>query len=344
MFFRIINKAVKMDAKVTIFIGLIAFILFSTRMIQLIEPETFPSYFSALWWVMTTVTTVGYGDVSPVTFGGQLFAMIVVYIFGIGLMGVAIGYIIDVYVEYKQRKEQGKLTYKGKNHFIVINYSKRSKETIKELLHMHGDKDIVLVAEDIEKTPLDSERVHFVNGDPADITILNKANIAKADSIMIFSADNIPNSSFADGQTLLIATAIEDYSRKTGTPIYTIAEIINDLHISSFIHCGIDEFVTPNHTSARLIAKSGSYKGVSEVFRQLTSSNYGEDMFIVKPHKDWTTYLDAFNDLYKKGATLLSVDNDLNISSKSQEKLNKNANLLIVCKNNTYEEIKKYIS
>ncbi|MEC5425718.1 ion channel [Virgibacillus sp. C22-A2] len=344
MFFRIINKAVKADAKAIIFIGLIVFVLISTRIIQLIEPETFNSYFNALWWVMTTITTVGYGDISPVTVGGQLFAIIVIYIFGIGIMGVAIGYIVDVYVEYKKKKEKGKLTYKGKNHFVVINYSKRSKETIEELINMHDKIEIVLIDETINITPLDDEKVHFISGDPADIRVLEKANISKSNSVMIFSSEGVSNASFADGQTLLIAMAIESYSEKIDTPIYTIAEVTSEKHITSFIHGGVDEFVTPNHTSARLIAKSGSYKGVSEVFRQLTSSNYGEDIFIIKPHRGWKTYQDAFNDLYKQGATLLSVDNNLDVSAKSNEKLNGKSKLLIVCKNDTFEEIKKYVS
>ncbi|WP_158591767.1 potassium channel family protein [Oceanobacillus halophilus] len=154
MIFRIIQKAMKMDVKFTIFIGLFAFILITTKIIQLIEPDTFPDYFDALWWVMTTVTTVGYGDVSPVTVGGKIFAMTIVYVVGIGIMGVAVGYVVDVYIDYKRRKETGKLSYKGKHHHVIINFSRRSKETIKELLSMNEDKDVVLVDGALEKDPL----------------------------------------------------------------------------------------------------------------------------------------------------------------------------------------------
>ncbi len=310
----------------------------------MIEPETFPNYFEALWWVMTTVTTVGYGDVSPVTWGGKLFAMAIVYIIGIGLMGVAVGYIVDVYVEFKKKKESGKLTFKGNNHHVIINYSRRSKETLKELLAMHNEKDIVLIDEGLEKNPFDNDRVHFISGDPADIQTLSRANFLDAESVMIFASDTVNHSSLADGQTLLIATAIEDYAKKSQKPVYTIAEINDEIHISSFLHCGIDEFVTPNHTSARLIAKSGSYKGVSEVFRQLASSNYGEDIFTITPHRNWHTYQDAFNDLYEKGATLLSVDNKLNVSAKSDEALSPKSKLLIVCQENTYRKIQEYVA
>nr|WP_241558920.1 hypothetical protein [Oceanobacillus halophilus] len=174
--------------------------------------------------------------------------------------------------------------------------------------------------------------------------MLLKANLAEAESVMIFASDEVQQSSLADGQTLLIATTIEDYSKKTNKPIYTIAEINDEIHIPSFIHGGIDEFVTPTHTSARLIAKSGSYKGVSEVFRQLASSNYGSDIFTIQPHRNWRTYKDAFTDLYEKGATLISIDNELNVTEKTEEILRKESKLLIVCKEETYEKIKSYIA
>ncbi|WP_040954474.1 TrkA family potassium uptake protein [Virgibacillus sp. SK37] len=341
MIFRILQKAMKMNVKATIFIGLLIFVLLSAKAIQVIEPQTFTSYFSALWWVMTSVTTVGYGDISPVTAGGQLFAMVIVYIVGIGIMGVAVGYVVDVYVEFKNKKESGKLAFKGKDHFVIINYTRRSKETIQELLNMHEDKQIVLIDEDIEKVPFVHEHVHFVHGEPADIHTLEKANIAHSTSVMIFSSDGVPNASFADGQTLLVATSVEDYSRKINKSIYTIVEVTSEKHIASFVHGGVDEFITPNQTSARLIAKSGTYKGISEVFRQLTSSNYGEDIFTITPQPSWETFGDACHSLHKMGATLLSVDNNLDIAAKSSEKLPRQAKLLIVCKSEIYEQIKK---
>ncbi|SEQ75782.1 potassium channel family protein [Piscibacillus halophilus] len=144
MFFELIKKRIReIDNKLLYAILLIIFIFISAFIIRGIEPETFDSYFTALWRIMTTVTTVGFGDISPVTTAGQLYAMTAVYIVGIGLMGVVIGYIVDSIHEYRRNKEEGKLSYKKSNHYIIINYTKRSKETIDELLIMHEDKEIV---------------------------------------------------------------------------------------------------------------------------------------------------------------------------------------------------------
>ena len=57
-----------------------------------VQPESFKSVFHSLWWAVATLTTVGYGDVYPITFGGRLFTFVVLMI-GIGLISVPTGLI-----------------------------------------------------------------------------------------------------------------------------------------------------------------------------------------------------------------------------------------------------------
>ena len=40
------------------------------------QPEAFASVFHSLWWAVTTLTTVGYGDVYPITVGGRFFTLL----------------------------------------------------------------------------------------------------------------------------------------------------------------------------------------------------------------------------------------------------------------------------
>ena len=56
------------------------------------QPERFSSIFQCLWWAVATLTTVGYGDVYPVTIGGRLFTSFIVII-GIGIVAVPTGLI-----------------------------------------------------------------------------------------------------------------------------------------------------------------------------------------------------------------------------------------------------------
>lgn len=54
------------------------------------QPEQFASIFHCLWWSITTLTTVGYGDTCPITIGGKIFTSIILLI-GIGLVAVPTG-------------------------------------------------------------------------------------------------------------------------------------------------------------------------------------------------------------------------------------------------------------
>jgi voltage-gated potassium channel len=56
------------------------------------QPEQFKSVFHSLWWSVTTLTTVGYGDMYPITVGGRIFSTIIVFI-GLGLVAVPTGLI-----------------------------------------------------------------------------------------------------------------------------------------------------------------------------------------------------------------------------------------------------------
>jgi len=54
------------------------------------QPEAFASVFHSLWWAVATLTTVGYGDVYPVTVGGKVFTFVVLMM-GLGLVAVPSG-------------------------------------------------------------------------------------------------------------------------------------------------------------------------------------------------------------------------------------------------------------
>ena len=51
------------------------------------QPQIFRSVFDGIWWVVATLTTVGYGDVYPITMGGKVFTFLVLAV-GLGVVAV----------------------------------------------------------------------------------------------------------------------------------------------------------------------------------------------------------------------------------------------------------------
>ena len=56
------------------------------------QPEYFSSIFDSLWWSIVTLTTVGYGDVYPITVGGRIFTFFILLI-GLGIVAIPTGII-----------------------------------------------------------------------------------------------------------------------------------------------------------------------------------------------------------------------------------------------------------
>ena len=70
-----------------------------------VQPDKFGSIFHGLWWAVVTLTTVGYGDVYPITTGGRLFTFLILMI-GMGIIAVPPGIISSALS--KARQEQDK--------------------------------------------------------------------------------------------------------------------------------------------------------------------------------------------------------------------------------------------
>lgn len=69
-----------------------------------VQPDKFSSVFHSLWWAVTTLTTVGYGDMYPITIGGKIFTTIIVFI-GMGMVAIPTGLLASAFSKTFQDKE-----------------------------------------------------------------------------------------------------------------------------------------------------------------------------------------------------------------------------------------------
>lgn len=83
-------------------------ILMASTMFFTAEVEDNPevsNYFDAVWWTIVTSTTVGYGDIYPVTTLGRIIAMLLM-VFGIGLIGTVAGFVGGYVLERHEKLKQ----------------------------------------------------------------------------------------------------------------------------------------------------------------------------------------------------------------------------------------------
>jgi voltage-gated potassium channel len=83
-------------------------VLVSGLLVRIVEPETFPRLGLAYWWAVTTVTTVGYGDVVPVTPQGR-FVAVLLMLTGLSLIPTLTSVIVSVLLAKRRQAEQARI-------------------------------------------------------------------------------------------------------------------------------------------------------------------------------------------------------------------------------------------
>ena len=104
-------KAKKEELFITAFVVIILLVVFSSLMYfveNTAQPEAFSSIPAAMWWGVATLTTVGYGDVYPVTPIGKFLGALIA-ILGIGMFALPAGILGSGFVEEMRKKREKKV-------------------------------------------------------------------------------------------------------------------------------------------------------------------------------------------------------------------------------------------
>lgn len=115
------------------------------------QPKVFQNAFSGIWWSASTLLTVGYGDIYPVTTLGKILGIVIAFL-GVGMVAIPTGIISAGFVEQYQRlKSIGDFAEEENIHFIRIKLSASDKWTGKKIVELGIPKDIMIVAIQREK-------------------------------------------------------------------------------------------------------------------------------------------------------------------------------------------------
>lgn len=243
----------------------------STVGIYLVEPNV--SLLDSFWWTIVTLTTVGYGDITPVTAAGRLIAIIDMIV-GIGILAVFSATLASILVDQKIKDDLGMNSYQFEKHIIICEWNYRAETIIKELRRdpKVKDKPIVLIAE-IDRKPLDDLDLFFVRGQVSDDT-LNRANLKEAKTVIILGDDRLDYKN-RDAKVILATLTVESINRDA----YTIVELIDQAYIPTCKRANADEIIVSSRLSSRLISKAALNHGISEVVSDILSYDFGSQLY-----------------------------------------------------------------
>lgn len=175
----IISK--KQQLMSSVFIILVLMISSSLCMYSLenkAQPEVFTNAFSGIWWAASTLLTVGYGDIYPVTTMGKIFGIFIAFL-GVGMVAIPTGIIsagfVDQYSRIKRMSEYGK---EEDIHFIRIPLTSQDGWCGRKIRDLHLPKHIIIAVVQRNKNVL------IPNGDLE----------LKAEDVLVIGAESVPDS------------------------------------------------------------------------------------------------------------------------------------------------------
>ena len=149
------------------------------------------SLWTTTYWFIVTITTVGYGDLSPSTQLSQGWTMFVI-LGGCGSLLTALEATVEFFILWSNRKMKGLLNFRDHTNHVILMVGD-DVQTIKELVdHVFNDtnrepKPVLLVSDVIDEWH--DQRVSFVKGPLASDDVIERSGLKNADRILIWGAD-----------------------------------------------------------------------------------------------------------------------------------------------------------
>ena len=128
------------------------------------QPELFKNAFSGIWYSVSTILTIGYGDISPVTMVGRIMGIVLGFL-GVGLVAIPTGIISAGFVEQYTQIQNSTTTLDDINlRSIVVDIDSRFLgKTVKEVERDHGVVIVMAKRNDITIVP--NDEYHVALGD-----------------------------------------------------------------------------------------------------------------------------------------------------------------------------------
>ena len=110
------------------------------------QPEVFQNAFSGIWWSVSTLLTVGYGDIYPITIAGKMLGILISFL-GVGMVAIPTGIISAGFVEqYQKLKAVGQFAEEENIHFIRIKLGEEDSWNGKRISEIGFPKDMIVVS------------------------------------------------------------------------------------------------------------------------------------------------------------------------------------------------------
>ncbi|MCI6481924.1 MAG: ion channel [Treponema porcinum] len=287
-------------------LGIITFLVLVIIMLVIFisEQETnskINTLFDAFWYTLVTITTVGYGDITPDSVPGRIAAMVLL-IAGVALFGALSGKFASFLFDRQQKRDKGLLNMaKMKNHFLICGWKPNFERILAGILNANpevpNEKIVILNSAgqgEIDRIKSDSrfKGINYLHGDFTDEDTLLKAQIKTAERALIL-ADLSENYSALENDSRAVLAVIT--MKNLNPRIYCVAEITDSKFEKHLSLARCDEIILSSDYEQNLLVQASSGKGMSHILRELIAGDSGAGIviesipqeFVGKPYRDY---------------------------------------------------------
>ena len=258
-------------------IGLLITMIFGGIILQWFETGDISKGNNPFWWAIVTMTTVGYGDFSPETPGGRIFAVFIMFA-GITLVSLLTASISSIFVAQKIREGKGLEKLNLDNHIVLCGWNINADKLINSIYELKSDNknfDLVLVNELSEEdiTQIKSKfakiRIHFVAGDFTQEETLHRASITTSNSVIVIP-NNLNNDNESHDEKTIFATLT---IKSIDASIRVVAYLLDRENLTHIKRAEADEVVVSDDFSLNILASHIVDPGVPQASNHLINTS-----------------------------------------------------------------------
>jgi len=223
----------------------------------------------ALYYASVTVTTTGYGDITPVTTGARLAAILVITPARVAFLLVVVGTTVELLTDrWRETLRHDRWSRQVRDHHVVCGYGVKGRSAARALSHEDpagvGPGDIVIVERDPEiAAEATRDGYTVITGDASRTRTLLEAHVARARSVVIAPDRD-------DAAVLITLTAREL------APDATIVAAVREQENAHLLRrSGADAVITSSETTGRLLGVTSRNPRIAAVLTDLLHTSQG---------------------------------------------------------------------